>query len=147
MNCAIPQLNLTIGWLWILLCFAAGLALGSAFHREDWLGGYASFRRRLYRLAHISFFGLGAINLLFYFTAQRFEAVNPALAVAGWAFVVGALSMPTCCVVVAQLPKARMLFSVPVLSLLIGGALTLFLVLGNGGLPAIHHSPSTLHSP
>ena len=37
--------------------------------REDWLGGYGSFKRRLYRLAHISFFGLAIVNLMFCFVA------------------------------------------------------------------------------
>ena len=120
-----PQLNLVVAWLWILLGFVAGMCLGLFFHREDWLGGYASFKRRLYRLAHISFFGLGATNLLFYFTAQRFEAASLAPGVASWGFVGGAITMPLCCVLMAHFPKTRMLFAVPVLSLITGGVLTL----------------------
>jgi hypothetical protein len=50
------------------------LILGLYFHDENWLGGYASFRRRMYRLAHIPFFGPGAVNLLFYFTAAQLSA-------------------------------------------------------------------------
>ena len=53
------NLNLFLGWLWILLGFVSGMALGMFFHRENWLGGYGSFKRRMYRLGHISFFGLG----------------------------------------------------------------------------------------
>ena len=34
------------------------------------MGGYGSFRRRLARLGHISFFGLGFLNLLLAFTNQ-----------------------------------------------------------------------------
>src|SRR5881397_2948507 len=64
------QVNLLIAWVWILLGFLSGFALGLNFHREDWLGGYGSYKRRLYRLAHISFFGLGVVNLCFYFTAR-----------------------------------------------------------------------------
>ena len=52
------QLNLVLGWLWIALGFASGAVLGLWFHKEQWLGGYASWMRRLYRLGHISFFGL-----------------------------------------------------------------------------------------
>jgi hypothetical protein len=58
------NLNLLVAWLWILLGFVSGMLLGLFFHHEKWLGGYASFKRRLYRFAHISFFGLGAVNLL-----------------------------------------------------------------------------------
>lgn len=129
MKFPIPQFNLVIAWLCLLLGFVSGMCLGLFFHREDWLGGYASFRRRMYRLAHISFFGLGATNLLFYFTAQRFEAANLALGVASWGFVVGAVSMPLCCLVMAHFPRCRMLFAVPVLSLIAGGVSTLWEVI------------------
>ena len=67
------NLNLLIAWLWILLGFGSGMIQGLFFHDEHWLGGYASFRRRMYRLAHISFFGLGAVNLLFCLTVQNFQ--------------------------------------------------------------------------
>ena len=120
-----PQLNLMIGWSGIVLGFISGMVLGLFFHGENWLGGYGSFRRRLYRLAHISFFGLGATNLLFCFTAQRFATANLAPSVASWGFVAGAVTMPLCCVVMAHHPKAQMLFAVPVVSLLAGGVLTL----------------------
>ena len=111
-------------WFGILLGFVSGLVLGLFFHREDWLGGYGSFKRRLYRLAHISFFGLGVVNLLFYFTAKTFSTDSPLVEVASGAFIAGAISMPLCCIVMAHFPKARMLFAVPVLSLITGEILT-----------------------
>jgi len=55
----IASVNLTAGWLGILAGVVSGCAIGLFFHRADWLGGYASFRRRMTRLGHISFFGLG----------------------------------------------------------------------------------------
>ena len=119
-----PQLNLIVAWFWILLGFASGMAMGMKFQQADWLGGYTSLKRRLYRLAHISFFGLGAVNLLFYFTTKGFPASN-SLAVACAAFVAGAVTMPLCCVVMAHRPKLQPLFAVPVISLLIGAGLTI----------------------
>jgi hypothetical protein len=124
MNTAI-QLNLFAAWTGLLCGFLSGLYLGLNFHRENWLGGYASFKRRLYRLAHVSFFGLAFVNLMFYFTARQFGAQSALTAFASWAFVAGAISMPVCCVVMAHFPKTLMLFSVPVLSLLAGGSLIL----------------------
>lgn len=123
------QVNLVLAWLWILLGFVSGMALGLCFHREEWLGGYGSFKRRLYRLAHISFFGLGAVNLCFYLTFHAASSLRPGLKVASWALVVGALSMPLCCVAMAQFPRSRLLFGVPVGSLLLGGLLSLLGVL------------------
>lgn len=141
------QLNLFIGWLWLWLGFIAGLVLGLRFHRENWLGGYTSFKRRMYRLAHISLFGLGAVNLFFWLTVKMLPASGPLCAVASWAFVVGAITMPIGCVVMAHWPKLHLIFSVPVVSLLVGGALTLVLVVGNDSAPARNSQPSTFHQP
>jgi hypothetical protein len=120
--------NLLLAWLWILLGFVSGMVLGLFFRGEDWLGGYASFKRRMYRLGHISFFGLGALNLLFWLTVQHFSLAGQGISVASWAFIVGAIAMPICCVIMASFPKAHLIFSVPVVSLILGGALTLTLL-------------------
>ena len=119
------NLNLLIAWLWILLGFVSGMVLGLFFHRQDWLGGYAGFKRRMYRLAHISFFGLGFVNFIFALTLKNFPAAGPLVEVAAWLFILGALTMPLCCVVMAHFPKAHLIFAVPVVSLILGGALTL----------------------
>ena len=117
--------NLFLAWLWILLGFVTGMVLGLFFHRENWLGGYSSFKRRMYRLAHISFFGLGAANLLFWLTAENLSFARSFAGFASWAFIIGAITMPVCCVVMAHFPKAHLIFAVPVLSLITGGILTL----------------------
>jgi hypothetical protein len=120
------HLNLVFAWLWIVLGFASGTILGMKFHREEWLGGYASHRRRLYRLGHISFFGLGAVNFMFWLTARALPFDPHAGQFASWAFALGALTMPLCCFLMAHWPRARTLFAVPVGSLLAGGGLTLW---------------------
>ena len=120
-----PHLNLIVGWLGILLGFLTGLALGMCFHREGWLGGYTSHQRRLYRLGHISLAALGMVNLLFWTTVNAVPVASPLVAVAGWALIVGAISMPLCCVLMAHWPRTRLFFAVPVLSLIAGAALTL----------------------
>jgi hypothetical protein len=56
----IASLNILVGWIAMLSGAAAGAALGLFFGRDDWAGGYASFRRRMLRLGHISFFGIGS---------------------------------------------------------------------------------------
>ena len=115
--------NLLIAWLWILFGFISGMVLGMFFHGENWLGGYGSFKRRMYRLGHISFFGLGIVNLLFCLTAQTFSLAGSFVAGASWAFIAGAISMPLCCLVMAHFPKAHLIFAVPVISLIAGGVL------------------------
>ena len=119
------SLNLVAAWAGILFGFLSGMVLGLFFHREGWLGGYASFRRRMYRLGHISFFGLGAVNLLFWLTAKLCTLGGAPINAASVAFILGAITMPLCCVVMAHFPKLYLIFAVPVISLITGGLLTL----------------------
>ncbi|OGC78242.1 MAG: hypothetical protein A2Z27_01945 [candidate division Zixibacteria bacterium RBG_16_50_21] len=125
-----PQINLALAWLWILIGFLSGFILGLYFHREEWLGGYASLKRRMYRLAHISIFGLAIINLLFYFTVTSLNLAGGRIEVASWGFIIGALAMPACCLFMAHNLKLRALFPLPVASLSLAGFLTLGEVLG-----------------
>ena len=144
--------NLLLAWLWILLGFVSGMVLGMFFHGEQWLGGYASFKRRMYRLGHISFFGLGAVNLLFVLTVRNFSLAGSLVHPASLAFMVGAVAMPVCCVVMAHFPKAHLIFAVPVVSLITGGVLTLALLVeepqapGTANTAVINPQPSTFNS-
>lgn len=144
------QLNLVFAWLWILLGFVSGMGLGLFFHRENWLGGYGSFKRRMYRLGHISFFGLGTVNLLFWLTMQKISAPELLATTASWAFVLGGVTMPLCCLVMAHRVKAHLIFTVPVVSLIAGGLLTLAALLhGSATAPAasLNGQLSTLNHP
>lgn len=149
-------LNLLLAWLWILLGFLSGMVLGLFFHRENWLGGYASLRRRMYRLGHISFFGLGAVNLLFWLTVKGLPGLSPSTSIASWAFIVGAITMPLCCVIMAHFPKWHLIFTVPVVSLIVAGTLTVALVIRPEPPPApdvapalspLNHQLSTINQP
>ena len=122
-----PQLlhwNLVFAWGWILMGFISGVALGLFFHRDEWLGGYGSWKRRLYRLGHISFFGLGFANLVFWVTARLLPAAPASLDTASIAFLIGGITMPLCCALAANFKPARHLFAIPVISLLIAGVVT-----------------------
>ena len=124
-----PKVNLVLGWSWILLCFLTGMVIGLFFHKENWLGGYTSLKRRMYRLGHISLPALGAVNLLFYLTARLLPPGGTLVPIASWSFVVGAVTMPLCCLIMAHAPKAHLIFSIPVISLLTAGVVTLLAVL------------------
>jgi hypothetical protein len=139
-----PQLNLLLGWSGILLGFLSGLVLGLGFHHENWLGGYGSHRRRLYRLAHISLFGLGAVNLMFGLTVGRLNASGLMVAAASWAFVIGAVAMPICCVAMAHAPRIHALFAVPVVSLITGAVLMLVTVVRETGAGPTPSSPGAV---
>ena len=121
----IADANLVFSWTWIMLGFLSGLAMGLFFDRENWLGGYGSFRRRLYRLGHISFFGLGAVNLMFYFTARFTLQPSAFRDYASIAFIIGGVTMPLVCLIVAHRQRWKNLFAVPVVCLVGAGLLTL----------------------
>ncbi len=118
-------MNEAFGWVWIVLGFATGVPLGMRFANETWLGGYGSWRRRLLRLGHVSFFGLGLLNILFALGTARMVLSTACLQTASWAFVVGGISMPAACALVAfdRRWKPFFVFSLPVTSLLVGGGL------------------------
>jgi hypothetical protein len=118
--------NEVLGWVWIVAGIVSGLGLGLGFHRDDWLGGYSSFRRRLLRLGHISFLGLGFLNLFFALSAAHMRLPPAGLAAASWAIVVGAVTMPLCCGLMAWRRGFYLLFGVPVTSLLLGTALAVW---------------------
>ena len=115
-----PTLNLIGGWLGMLAGVVSGAIIGLFFHREDWMGGYQSYRRRLMRLGHIAFFGLGFLNLFFATTSRELFLSGSYLALASWTLILGAITMPMCCFLSAWRKPLRHLFPVPVLSLITG---------------------------
>ena len=116
--------NEAFGWLWVSAGFATGMLLGLGFHGSDWLGGYASFRRRLLRLGHISLIMLGVLNILFAQSIEVGRIAEPWLSVASVALIIGGVAMPICCGLAAWRPALRLTFAVPVASLLTGGIIT-----------------------
>lgn len=116
----IASLNLLAGWLGMLGGVVSGAVIGLFFHRDDWMGGYGSFRRRMTRLGHISFFGLGVVNLMFVFSVRTLEFPQFAVQLASPCFIVGLITMPLVCFLTAWRKPLRNLFPVPVASALIG---------------------------
>lgn len=109
-------LNLIGGWLGMLAGVVSGAIVGLFFHREDWMGGYASHRRRLTRLGHISFFGLGFLNLIFAATANLLNLSGSTLRLASAGLIVAAVTMPVCCFLTAWKKPFRHLFPIPVVA-------------------------------
>lgn len=121
----LTHLMLQAVWSGMALGIVSGAVIGLFFHREDWMGGYGSFRRRLARLGHISFFGLAFVNLGFAFTLQSVGVGESYATIAGWGFLVGAATMPTICFLSAWRKDFRHLFFIPVLGVLTGVVCTL----------------------
>ncbi|OGA46379.1 MAG: hypothetical protein A3G24_02560 [Betaproteobacteria bacterium RIFCSPLOWO2_12_FULL_62_13] len=111
------DINLWAAWIGILLGLASGTIQGLFFDREDWLGGYGSWPRRLMRLGHISFFGIAFLNLAY---ANTVWLLGPAshVPLASMLLVAGAMLMPLVCYLAAWKKPLRHLFALPVLSVL-----------------------------
>lgn len=106
-------LQTRVGWALVLAGMVSGMALGLGFHRDGFLGGYASLRRRLIRLGHIALIALGALNVLWAVTGAMIS-VPPS---ASWMFLFGSIAMPAACFLVAWRPQLRLTFAVPALLL------------------------------
>lgn len=118
------ELNLVAGWIAFLVGAVSGALLGLSFHREDWLGGYGSWRRRLLRLGHIACFGMGFLNVMFALSVQARPLGEPWAQWASWGWLVALVSMPLCCALAAWRKPLRHLFPIPVIATLVGiGAL------------------------
>lgn len=116
----LAEANAVVGWTLMAFGAVSGALIGLVFHRESWAGGYGSFRRRLMRLGHISFFGLGILNVLFGLYAASLPEAAGSLSIASWALVVAGGTMPAVCFLTAWKETFRHLFPIPVLGVLIG---------------------------
>ena len=104
------MINITAGWIGFALGCISGAIPGLFFQNQDWLGGYTSWPRRLIRLAHISFFGIGFLNLGFGLTSGMLGVESPAASIL---MIVGAITMPATCYASAFKPAFRHLFFIP----------------------------------
>src|SRR4030095_7648045 len=126
-NLQLCSLHLLAAWIGFLCGVVSGALIGLFFDREDWLGGYSSFPRRLIRLGHISFFGLGFLNALFALTISVIQVPELPGRLASIGLLTGAITMPLCCFASAWRKPLRCLFPIPVASLL--GAVSLIVLL------------------
>ena len=118
------MLNILAAWIGFFFGCVSGAIPGLFFHKKEWLGGYASWERRMIRLGHISFFGLGFLNLSFALTARSLE-LESGLAIPSALLIVGAVAMPTVCYLCAWKKIFRLIFFIPALS--VTGGIAFFL--------------------
>jgi len=110
------MINITAAWIGFLLGGISGAIPGLFFQDPDWLGGYTSWPRRLIRLGHISFFGIGFLNMGMGLTGRLLGVES---SVASTLMLVGAVAMPAVCYASAFRPAFRHLFFIPAGSVLI----------------------------
>jgi hypothetical protein len=104
------MINIATAWIGFALGVISGAVPGLFFHKQEWLGGYTSWPRRLIRLAHISFFGIGFLNLGLGLTGLALGVESQTASVL---MIVGAVTMPAVCYASAFRPVMRNLFFIP----------------------------------
>ncbi len=112
-------INLQAAWIGFLMGCVSGATTGLFFHESDWLGGYAAWERRMIRLGHISFFGLGLLNLFFALTV-RFLGLDSGLTAISRLLILALATMPLVCYLSAWKKPFRHLFFIPALSATVG---------------------------
>jgi hypothetical protein len=115
------------GWGLIGLAFVTGAIIGLGFHRDEFLGGYGSFRRRIIRLGHIALAALGLMNVVYgvaHWPTGRWGEL------ASIALLAGGIAMPVVCFLTGWRAGFRQLFFIPVVLLL--SAVVFILI---GGVP------------
>ena len=101
---------------------------GLFFRKENWLGGYGSWTRRMMRLGHISFIGIALINITFAMTASTMGIENEVY-IPSVLFIIAAVGMPLVCYLSAIKDTFRHLFFIPALSVIAGIVALLWIML------------------
>jgi hypothetical protein len=125
------RLNRVVGWTSFVLGAGSGLAIGlwsfdGPLPAPPWIGEYGDLPRRLVRLGHIAFFGLGFLNL-----HLARELPDLALGAAGkrlasWLMNFGNILLPPALFAAALVAPAKYLLPIPALSVLAALALVAF---------------------
>jgi hypothetical protein len=118
------ELNFVAGWCLVLAAFVCGAVIGLRFHREDYLGGYGSFRRRLLRLGHVALAALGLVNVVY-----GLSPAHDRTQLGDWPALLlfsGAVAMPSICFLAAWRQSFRHLFFLPVTLLTVAIALIIY---------------------
>lgn len=119
------MMNELFGWIFVLGGLVMGLVMGLKFQREDWLGGYSAFPRRMVRLAHVALVALGMLNIQYAQSATRLHLSPRLESVASLAFIAAALLMPACCLWMAARRRHFEIFAAPIVCLATGLVLTI----------------------
>jgi hypothetical protein len=123
--------NRRVGWVSTCLGAATGLILGlwsfdGPFAVPAWLGEYDQTSRRLARLGHIAFFGLGILNLLLAYELKRTTLGSLGRRTASWAMNFGNVFLPLTLFAAAVYRPLKYSMSVPALAVFVALAVAAY---------------------
>jgi hypothetical protein len=123
--------NRRVGWLSTCVGAASGLILGlwsfdGPFAVPGWLGAYDETSRRLARLGHIAFFGLGILNILVAGELRRSALGARGRRVASWAMNFGNVFLPLTLFAAAACRPFKYTMSAPAVAVFVALVLTAY---------------------
>ncbi len=123
--------NRRVGWVSTCLGAASGLILGlwsfdGPFAVPQWLGAYDDTGRRLARLGHIAFFGLGILNLLLAAELRRHSLRSWVRRSASWAMNFGNVFLPLTLFAAAAYRPLKYTMSAPAVAVFLALLLTAY---------------------
>jgi hypothetical protein len=135
-NQASPRLQLwewnrRVGWLSTCLGAATGLVMGlwsfdGPFPVPGWLGEYDQTARRLARLGHIAWFGLGILNVLVSGELRRSTLGRRGRLTASWAMNFGNVFLPLTLFAAAAYRPLKYFMSAPALAVFVAVVVTAY---------------------
>src|SRR5262245_56418242 len=110
--------NRFVGWSSLAVGVAVGLVMGlwsfdGPLQPPAWIGGYTDTARRLVRLGHIAFIGLGAIDILIERELARSALGSRGRAIASWSMVFGNVLLPVTLFASAAYRPVKYFMAVP----------------------------------
>lgn len=132
----IDRRNRGVGWASLVMGATTGLILGmfvfdGPLPVPAWLGGYEELPRRLVRLAHISFMGIGILNILLARELSSLTLSEGAKAAASWSLVIANFLLPVTLFAASVYPPAKYALPVPALAIFVALSLTAWGVLAS----------------
>jgi hypothetical protein len=111
-------MNRTVGWASLAMGIATGLVMGlwsfdGPLTPPAWLGDYADTSRRLARLGHIAFIGLGILNILLARELTQTSLGDKARRLASRAMNVGNVLLPINLFAAAMWHPAKYAMGIP----------------------------------
>ncbi len=125
--------NRLVGWTSMAVGATTGLAMGlwsfnGPMDTPAWLGEYADVSRRLARLGHIAFFGLGILNVLLARELTRVTLSTAAHRLALATMNFGNIFLPVTLFAAAAYHPAKYLLPIPAMSVTVALVITAYAV-------------------
>jgi hypothetical protein len=121
--------NRSVGWASLAVGIAVGLVMGlwsfdGPLQPPAWIGEYADTARRLVRLGHIAFIGLGLVDILLERELVRSSLGQTGRSIASWSMVVGNVLLPITLFASAAYRPVKYFMAVPAGSVFVALVLT-----------------------